>query len=586
MGAAAAGVRPPSAAFRPPTGSAAGGLGGPGLLSSAVPSASAGGVELSARPVTSAGLSGAASGRPVGPSRQVADRSYWQAELRLRLSAIAAESERLQRQQAAIAKDNSVYGALERRYEAVMREVRGLEGELADHNLALDKTRSQQSVDELRSAHERLQQRNRETREQADSLFLSCGQQEARRAELQSGMERLEAEALQAVRVLGDDKLSEFEQLQAERAIWRQRRQHKAERLREAQQHSSRLLSQQQSAEHRRKQQAQAVQASSAALSSRLSELSADLQLAGDPAALKERLTAQIRQVNEAVGGIESRRRVCESAVEALQAAQRQAEAEREEAHDFLSKETKYAAIRERERKMAQLITDFPSLLKAGAEAQRGVQRQVLAALSALAAERQRGSGVGDAAALSEMSAELSFKASRLQSSAETVAALDRERRRREEELLKIDSLDDKIRLELRQLQDALQDWRRQRAAFRSEDEWAAFHQAEKRRLTQDNARLRRERQQLQAEAAEAEQALEARRRSLSALLDSSSIAAQEASWQQLAADVFELQSFVAARQRQTQYDQLKQRCTARVRAINAKLVQRYGNSGSSTQTA
>ena len=68
-----------------------------------------GGVDLtvSARPVTAAGLSGASSGRPVGPSRQVADKSYWQGELRSRLANITAESERLRTEHVTIAKENA-----------------------------------------------------------------------------------------------------------------------------------------------------------------------------------------------------------------------------------------------------------------------------------------------------------------------------------------------------------------------------------------------------------------------------------------------------------------------------------------------
>jgi intraflagellar transport protein 74 len=161
----------------------------------------------------------------------------------------------MQREQATIAKDNSAYSTLERRYETVMKEVRGLEGELADHNLALDKMRTHSSVDELQSAHRRLQLHNADMRGQADEIFLSCGQQEARKAEVQNAMDALEAEALQAVRVLGEDKLTEFEQLQEERNIWRQRRQKKMDRIKEMQAQIQKHNSHQQSHDYRRKQQ-------------------------------------------------------------------------------------------------------------------------------------------------------------------------------------------------------------------------------------------------------------------------------------------------------------------------------------------
>jgi hypothetical protein len=40
-------------------------------------------------------------------------------------------------------KDNQNYGLYERRYDTVVKEVRALEGQLADFNLALDKVSTQ-----------------------------------------------------------------------------------------------------------------------------------------------------------------------------------------------------------------------------------------------------------------------------------------------------------------------------------------------------------------------------------------------------------------------------------------------------------
>ena len=48
-----------------------------------------------------------------------------------------------------INKDNNTYVTLERKYEALIKDVRKYEGELADYNLALDKFRSDSKPEEI-----------------------------------------------------------------------------------------------------------------------------------------------------------------------------------------------------------------------------------------------------------------------------------------------------------------------------------------------------------------------------------------------------------------------------------------------------
>ena len=48
-----------------------------------------------------------------------------------------------------INKDNTTYLTLEKKYEALIKDVRKYEGELADYNLALDKYRSDTKPDDI-----------------------------------------------------------------------------------------------------------------------------------------------------------------------------------------------------------------------------------------------------------------------------------------------------------------------------------------------------------------------------------------------------------------------------------------------------
>jgi vacuolar-type H+-ATPase subunit D/Vma8 len=52
-----------------------------------------------------------------------------------------------------INKDNNTYLTLERKYEALIKDVRKFEGELADYNLALDKYRSDTKPDDIEALY-------------------------------------------------------------------------------------------------------------------------------------------------------------------------------------------------------------------------------------------------------------------------------------------------------------------------------------------------------------------------------------------------------------------------------------------------
>ena len=58
------------------------------------------------------------------------------------------------------ARDSSLVIQLERRYESAVKEVRSLEGDLADYNLAMDKSRTNVEISEIQSHLAVVKRRN------------------------------------------------------------------------------------------------------------------------------------------------------------------------------------------------------------------------------------------------------------------------------------------------------------------------------------------------------------------------------------------------------------------------------------------
>ena len=152
-------------AMRP--GSRAGGVGGLGPLNT--------NIAVADRPVTQQGMMGMKMGAQ-GPGRQVADRSYYMGELRKKCDEMQAEVTRLNGETDQFNKDNTMYQQMERKYETLIKEVRKLQGDLADFNLIVDKSRNNTDPQDIANTYQHLKMRNEQERRNVDDVFTVCPQ--------------------------------------------------------------------------------------------------------------------------------------------------------------------------------------------------------------------------------------------------------------------------------------------------------------------------------------------------------------------------------------------------------------------------
>ena len=146
-------MRAPGTAMR---GGTAAGRGPLRMKTGAVPGTSAGtqaaflpqhNINVSDRPVTGQGIAGMKTA--VGPGRQVQDSSFYIGLLRTKITDITKETRKIKTDMDNMQRDAGQYSQLERKYESLLKEVRNLEGTLADYNLAMDKLRTSTDPQEV-----------------------------------------------------------------------------------------------------------------------------------------------------------------------------------------------------------------------------------------------------------------------------------------------------------------------------------------------------------------------------------------------------------------------------------------------------
>jgi intraflagellar transport protein 74 len=575
------GMRPPSSAgvplgMRPPTAQR---LGTAAINNSAATGGAAilnplnSDVSVSARPVTQQGLSGMTT-KPLGPSRQIADKNYFLTDLRNKNVEIGRECEKLREESIQIQKDNSSHAALERRYETVMKDVRQLEGELADFNLALDKLRTHTDINEIREIYYQLKQRNDSERNAVDEVFLKSTENEKRTAEYEEKIGQIYKQLSEKVaEELGEEKLTEYNEMQEENQQLTLRLNEKENKInyldRMINQHSDTMRSE------GYQQQLRAIQLRKeiAATEAKREELLEEIHSNASPAELKDRLTRKLKESNAEAAELEKQLKNLEESIESGQEEVRAKENELQESKKIAQKAAKYAAVYDRDKKMQEFIDNYAGLQRSEEQTKAKLQNVIVALLAHLSKQKQSAESLGNKEQFDEIKAELSFKQDKMKNAAETLAALQKDKEKRLEELEKITSLDSKISVELANLKDKMSEMNKEMSEFKSEEEIKEFNNLQKKQLLQDLNKYKRQKDSIKQQVQILSHHFESINSSNQSNEINKKLETLENKLRTYAQTSFQLEEFVSERKRQSEFSNIKNDCVQLTQQINHLLI-------------
>ena len=155
--------------------------------------------------------------------RMVYDTSHYVGQIRRRINDINNETNKLRQEAEQITKDNSQYSSYEKKYEALLKSKDQLEGQLADYNLAMDKTRTSTDADEVQKLAYHLNEKNRQASQELDRVFMVRKQREQ---DVSAVEEQLDAHyrAIQArINELEPGKLRAYNELMAKQKDYQEK---------------------------------------------------------------------------------------------------------------------------------------------------------------------------------------------------------------------------------------------------------------------------------------------------------------------------------------------------------------------------
>ena len=167
------------------------------------------------RPVTNHGMAGIKV-QNQGPVRQIYDRTYYYNLLKTKNNEIVQEISKMKSEVEEINKDNNTYLTLERKYEALIKDVRKYEGELADYNLALDKYRSDTKPEDIEALYMHIKNQNDKQRSHLDNPFAEKRDMETEIGSYESQIQDINYQNEAKLNELDPEMRNDYEKLKEE----------------------------------------------------------------------------------------------------------------------------------------------------------------------------------------------------------------------------------------------------------------------------------------------------------------------------------------------------------------------------------
>lgn len=527
-------------------------------------------VNVSDRPVTNQGMRGMKTAQ--GPSRQVQDGSYYLGILRQKVTELTKEITTLTEERKKHDREFAEYGYLQKRHEELLREVRNLEGKLADYNLAMDKARVSTDPAELNEYIAEFEMKNKQFAAEIDNIFVMKKQQDEGTKQIEEQIGKLHEEAQRKINDLEPAKLHRYNQLLEEsQDLMAKQDQHLGAvdalmgQIAEVEGGSS--------ARQSHAEEYNALAKRRARMHREERKLSEELAIWELPdareahAKLKERVENQSKELKRGDTVAKDLREQIKAASKQLaELTDELAERKGESGGD----KDKYEKLRQRDDEMTEFANQFEETRNSTLADQVQTQDTIVALLEHISQGLEQEHSMPSQQRLREMRDEATFKERQLESSQQTTQRLLQEKKTREAEMAKIDKLDEKLGDEIESIKRRMEAMRADMIEFQDVDglrHRAANSIQHLNRLLKD---YQGRRESVKAQVHQLTTKYEGLKAKIQASDVAKTLSNLEAKLRTYAQNIFHLQEYVETKGRETDYKGTKENCNALIDKLNA----------------
>jgi len=510
--------------------------------------------------------------KSAGPGRQVQDMSYFLGLLRGKNSELTAEIEKLKEEVDQYNKDNTAYQLYERKYEGLIKEVRGLEGELADHNLAMDKARAGTNPAEIEHYHMSLKAKNESEAKQVDQVFMERQQRDAATQRVEEQIAHMQEEAARKMNSLPPEKQERYRALMRENEHLTEEiggRQRELEELNA----SIHELEEQLRRDPWRDEYAR-LEKAHARVSKELEAAREEAAEASmDPAEARERLLRKVKDDTASMQRVDREVEEAKGEVRRLEKTAADLATDMEERKGEAGESHKYEVLYQRDQEMSEFIERFPETREKEWAAKAQTEAVNVRLLEHMSKGLERQHHLPSRAHHKEMQEDLSFKERAIESSASTQARLEGELAKRRAELDKINTLDSKISVELTSLREKMRTMTSEMEEFGNVELLKERAEETKRVLAAKKSEYVRRRDMIRTQVAQLKAQYDRKKAALEENETSKALASLEQKLKHYEQSIFSLKEYIETKGKESDYKSLSEQCVKLTDDLNAHII-------------
>lgn len=540
-------------------------------------------INVSDRPVTGQGVTGMKGGGAMQPGRLVEDASYYVGLIRKKINDVNGETNNLRKEIDQQSRDSNQYSQLERRYETLIKNKENLEGELADYNLALDKTRTSTDPEDVRHMCMQVTERNRQVALEVDKIFTSRKQREKETAQLEEQIENYYRSIQNRINDLEPAKLRAYEDLHVKQKELNERAIASENKLNEINAKIERYESNEKGNSYRKEYSQLEKQINN--LSKDASSLREELAITNlDPKEAHAKFVERVKDNKQATENMSNKIEATQNEVDRLRKTLDDIEMPNGDDNSSSNDDAKYELLQKRDQDMSAFMDNFDASRDEVLVQTKTTKDTIVALLEHISQGLDSSTSLPTQEALGEMKDNKSFKEKNLATAERTMASLQAEHRKREKEMEILKSSEPKLERELTGLRESMSRMLADIEEFKDIDGLRRrFEQTQQTLQEQRRGYIKRRdamRQQVQAVSTEHEHI----KRTLNNNDTAKDLEDMEKNLRQKERTIFDLHEFVESKTRETDYESIKGGCLKMLDNLNRLVIKNADESDSKAQ--
>lgn len=499
------------------------------------------------RPVTQQGLGGMGTGIR-GPVRQVQDRSYYLGILRSKIGELNNEIMKLSRELEQLQQDSATYLTYEKRAEVLAGEVEDLRGELADYNTLIDKLSTDTEVDVILADYNTLCRQNDIETRAIDAIFAEKQQKEIQLNQIETAIEQEKQLTETLVESMDSEVQEKYRQLKTENLKIKTDIEGKEKELDMLTTKAQRMEEEVNSSEL--KQQAFQLHQQLAEVIAKRDEWRSKEQ--ETPEQERERLLKQVKHDNQEISSLERRLSELQDSLDRAQDQLRQTESDLDQVQGERADKLRDLKTKEKQRK--EFLDTFEEQKDEEMERIHNLEENIVTILEHISQTMTQSQNLPSVPELQEMQEDLIFKQEEMKKAANTVDSLETQNSRLQNDLLKVEELEEKIKSELHSLREGIDVMTKEIEVYSELDKLQFDEEEKKQALLRERERLLERKETAKQNAEELSEKYEAEKNQLEKNDTFTQLGNLEKKLQYLEQTNFVMKEYIATRQTEGNY--------------------------------